>query len=159
MSSEHMREIQIDGVKLEVDMRTARKVDCFRVGNKVKLLKKGYSSYSSYPAIIVGIDAFKKLPTVVLAYIDNPLSDNCGLKFEYLNAKSSDVEICPMVDDDIMPTMVTMREHFDRAISAKHRDIQELTAKKEYFLRKYGEVIGVEPSEVLAGKDKDNGDS
>lgn len=37
--NEFEREIEIDGVKVAVDMRTVKKIDVYRVGDNVKVLK------------------------------------------------------------------------------------------------------------------------
>lgn len=34
------RIIEIDGVKIEVDLRTAKRIDTYRVGDNVKILNK-----------------------------------------------------------------------------------------------------------------------
>src|SRR5512139_3232127 len=135
----HFRTIEIEGQKFEIDTRVAKKVEQFRIGDRVKVLTKTYSGYESHPGTIVGIDNFKNLPTVVVAYIDDPhRTDVCGLKFVCLNAQAKDVEICPMVEDDIMPTADSIRAHFDRVIAVKMKDIEALREKKEYFMRAYG---------------------
>lgn len=151
MMSEGTTTIEIDGVKLEVDLRTARKVESFRVGDRVKLLTKDYSGYKSHVGAIVAFDLFKKLPTIVVAYIDNMLScDGNGgkLSFAYLNSQSKDVEICPMVDDDVLPTQQTIIAYFDRSIATTQKQLEEIAARKEYFLRQYGTTFGVAAAEV-----------
>lgn len=40
---EERRIVEINGVKIEVDMRTAKRVDSFRVGDNVKVLDKDYN--------------------------------------------------------------------------------------------------------------------
>lgn len=75
MNDQNKRVIEINGVKLEVDMRYAKRVDELRVGSKVKVLNKEYSSYKVYPGVIVGFEEFDNLPTIVVAYLE------CGLVF------------------------------------------------------------------------------
>jgi hypothetical protein len=140
--SEHIRTIEIEGQKFEVDMRTAKTIDKFRVGDKVKLLTKNYSGYRTHPGVIVGIDAFAKLPTIVIAYIDDVLSAGGNLRMAYFNSQSEDTELCPMVEDDVMPNRETVRSYFDKAIAKKHLEIEAIVTQKEYFLRQYGTVIG-----------------
>lgn len=56
--------VEINGIKLEVDLRTAKRVEEYKVGDMVKVLKKEYGdSYKSYAGMIVGFDAFVALPT------------------------------------------------------------------------------------------------
>ena len=50
MSEDQKRIIEVNGVKLEVDMRYARKIEELRVGSRVKVLIKNYSRYSVYYA-------------------------------------------------------------------------------------------------------------
>lgn len=146
-----IRTIEINGVKIEVDLRTAKKIESYKVGDRVKVLYKKYSGYRASPGVIVGIDAFKNLPTIVIAYIEDPLSysgDAGQVTFAYLNAESNDVEICPMCEDDIVPTRDTMRVYFDRAIQKKAGEVEEMKMRKEYFLRQYGIAFGVAAEEV-----------
>ena len=37
--------VEIDGIKLEIDMRTAKRIDQFKVGDKVKILVKKYDTF------------------------------------------------------------------------------------------------------------------
>ena len=39
--------IEINGLKLEIDLRSAKRIDSFRVGDNVKILRKDYNSYKS----------------------------------------------------------------------------------------------------------------
>jgi hypothetical protein len=148
--SDTTRIIEIEGVKLEVDLRAAKRVDTFKVGNRVKVLTKNYSGYESHAGVIVGIDAYKSLPTVVIAYIDNPLSSSCELKFAYLNSQSKDLEICPMAEHDEVMTHQTVVKHFEAAIAKKRREMEDIEIKRDYFLRQYGVAFGVGAEEVAA---------
>lgn len=53
--NEYVRTIEIEGQKFEIDTRTAKKIEVFRVGDKVRLLTKTYSGYKTHPAVIDGI--------------------------------------------------------------------------------------------------------
>jgi hypothetical protein len=60
MSNEFMRVVEINGIKVEVDLRTAKRVDSYSVGTPVKLLKQEYSdTYTTYTGVIIGFDEFK----------------------------------------------------------------------------------------------------
>jgi len=147
--SETTRIIEIEGVKVEVDLRKAKNIDAFKVGDKVKVLTKNYSGYKSSPGVIVGFDCF----TIVVAYLNDPLSyeGNGGkVEFAYLNAESKDVELCPMLDDDIIPTKATMIEYFDRAIQKSLKQVEAITERKEYFLRRYGAAFAIDKKDMAA---------
>ncbi|MHC4294732.1 MAG: hypothetical protein ACYSTL_04025, partial [Planctomycetota bacterium] len=54
---DQIRVVEINGVKLEVDLRHAKVIDQFRVGDRVKVLKKKYEKvYESHPGAIIGFD-------------------------------------------------------------------------------------------------------
>lgn len=136
----NVRIIEVNGQKFEVDMREARKIEAYRVGNRVKVLVKASwgETYATHPGVIVGIDGFQALPTIVVAYMPNPLSGDGKIEFAHLNAKSKDVEIVPMTEDAILPTRETMLSNFARAIQTKQKEIDELAMKRDWFLKQYG---------------------
>ena len=146
--NEHVRTIEIEGQKFEIDTRTAKKIEVFRVGDKVRLLTKSYSGFETHPAVIVGIDAFKNLPTVVVAYIDNILSSGGEIKIAYINSQSKDTELCPMCEDDLLPTQATILAYFNQAIEKKQGEMEGIVAQKEYFLRMYGTVVGTAAEDI-----------
>ena len=94
--ADQKRVIEVNGVKLEVDMRYAKRIEELRIGSKVKALNKEYSSYSVYPGVIVGFEQFEKLPTIVVAYYKTDYSGS-DIKFVYYNAETKDTEICSAV--------------------------------------------------------------
>lgn len=147
---EFMRTIEINGVKFEIDTRTAKRIDTYRVGDPVKVLIKNYNGYQSFPGCIVGIDAFKNLPTIVVAYIDGVLSSSGDLKFAYLNSQSTDTELCPMHTEDIIPNKDTVLTMFEKSLAVKRNEIQAIEVKRDYFLRQFGAAFGVGAAEVAA---------
>ena len=40
-NNEFLREIEIGGIKMQIDLRQAKRIDTFKVGDSVKILKKG----------------------------------------------------------------------------------------------------------------------
>lgn len=133
------RIVEIGGVKLEVDMREARTVESYKIGDRVKVLVKGYSSYNSHAGIIAGFDNFKSLPTVIVAYLENEYS--AEIKFVYLNSESTDIEICPMSGDSIAYSKETAIEALDKTILSKEREVDELKLKKDFFLTNFGKYF------------------
>ena len=99
------RIIEINGIKLEVDMRHAKRVDQFRVGDKVKLMREeGYGdpkTHKVHPGVIVGFEPFKELPTIIVAYLEISYSE-AALKFEYINAETKGADLV-IAEDDYLP--------------------------------------------------------
>ena len=136
--------IEINGIKMEIDLRQAVRIDKLRVGDRIKVLKKGYSDYTVYPGIIIGFEPFQALPTIIAAYIDGSLSKT-DVKFLYFNAQSKDVEIVKAIDDDSMDLdKAALLAAFEREVAVHRRAIEEIEEKRAYFLdgfRSYWEPV------------------
>ena len=131
---ENKRIVEINGVKLEIDLTTARVVDNYRVGDNVKVLVKQYGdSLKSFPGVIIGFDAFEKRPTIVIAYLDIEYS-NASVKFVYLNADTKDCEICPMQEHELSFDKSRVVDLLDREITKREQELIEVKNKKGYFL-------------------------
>lgn len=129
--------IEINGIKLEIDLRTARRVESYKIGDRVKVLVKEYSDkYTPHPGVIVGFDAFEKLPTITVAYLEISYS-GAEIKFAYINKDKEDgVEIAPYHDDILVDKAETIKK-LDKSIATKQNEIEDLEAKKAYFERNF----------------------
>lgn len=137
------RIVEVNGIKVEIDLRTAKRVDQFKVGDKVKLLIKKYSdTYQSYPGILIGFDEFQNTPTIIAAYIDKDYSGT-DLKFAYINSKSQEIEIAPMQDFEAVFDLSSLLSSFKKQIESKQSEIEALQKKKEWVIemwKKYFEM-------------------
>lgn len=131
-----MQVIEINGVKLEVDMRTARRVDQLQVGSRVKLLIKNYSNYAAYPGVVVGFEPFPDRPTIIVAYIDASFS-KAEPKIAHFHKDSEDVQLVPAVDDDFSVTRAEVLSWFDREDARLSRERDELAAKRRFFVDRF----------------------
>lgn len=141
MMSEEKVMVEIKGVKMELDLRTAKRVDTFQVGMRVKVLVKGYQKYNIYPGVIVGFDPFENLPSITVCYITN---DYSGAKLEFItfNNQSEEIEIVPALDQDHLEvSRDNILEAFDRDITKKMQEVEEIQMKKRFFLRAFKEYF------------------
>lgn len=129
--------IEINGVKLKVDLRTAKRVDKLKVGDTVKVLKKDYSSYESFPGVIVGFDAFEKLPTIIVVYLKNKYSETSLIETLYYNSESKDLEIVSANEHDLAFDKSEILSRFDKDIAKKNQEIAELESKRKYFMHHF----------------------
>lgn len=133
--------VEINGVKLEVDTRTAKRVDKFRIGDTVKVLIEKYENdHKVYPGVIIGFEQFQKLPTIVVAYLDITYSE-AELKFVYINAENKKAEITKSCDDYIPIEKDEAIRKFDKEIEEARATVQTLEQKKKYFLKRFGEYF------------------
>jgi hypothetical protein len=137
---ETKRIIEVNGVKLEVDLRNAKRIDNFKVGDAVKVLIKDYSDYKSYLGTIVGFDEFDKHPTIIVAYLKKDYS-TASIEFAYFNSESKDMEMCAVNEWDIPYTKSDIIEKMDREINKKEEEVHELKTKKNYFLKAFGKYF------------------
>jgi hypothetical protein len=130
--------IEINGVKLEVDMRYAKRVDLLRIGSRVKVLVKTYSEYKIYPGVVVGFDPFQNLPSITVAYIDVNYNE-AALKFVAINGSTKDTEIVLAVDADHLGLdRDEILKKMGRQISTKQLELEQLEQTREFFLKKFG---------------------
>lgn len=144
MEGSSKRIIEINGVKLEVDLRHAKRLDTFRVGDRVKLLKKNYDSYTVHTGIIASFDEFVQRPSIVVAYISDGYSD-AGLKFATINKDSKDYEICPAYEADVEFSKADILSQMDMAIEKARASMRDLEEKRRYFLANFGRFFSDEP--------------
>lgn len=134
MSNKISKIVEIKGTKFDLDMRQAVRIDTLRVGDRVRLLKKGYSDYTVHNGVVAGFEPFQKLPTIVIAYLEVDYS-RAELKFISYNAKTEDVEIVKSIDDptkmDLDRSMVA--NYFNKEIAKRREEIADLERKYEYF--------------------------
>lgn len=128
------RIIEINGIKLEVDMTTARRIDEFKVGDNVKVLKKNGSSYNVLPGVIVEFVNFKELPTMIIATFNQ---DYWGAKLDFINfnAGTEDVEITLCCEHELKLEKGRMLDKIQQEIDKKQNEADELKAKRDYFVK------------------------
>jgi hypothetical protein len=139
------RVIEINGVKLEIDLRDAKVIDQYKVGDTIKILIKGYSDYKSHLGVIVGFDNFEKHPTIVIAYLEVEYS-TANIRFAYYNSESKDVEIAKINDWDIPYSKSSIIEKLDTEYAKKEEELRELKSKKEVFINMFGKYFEEKPA-------------
>ena len=134
METNEKRIIEVNGVKLEVDLRHAKRIDEFRVGDKIKMLRKKWGDpWESHLGVIAGFDNFEHHPTIIIAFLDSN-----KLEFCYFNSESKDIEICAAYDTDLTYKKADILAAMDREIAKKQTEIEELEQRKAYFLDNFG---------------------
>lgn len=134
MEESNKRIIEINGVKMEVDLRHAKTIDTYKVGDNVKVLIKEYNdTYKSNIGVIIALDEYEKMPTIVVAYLEISYS-SADLKTVYINSASKDIEITKLNDWDIPYTKSEILLRMDRDIQRKEIELKELETQKKIFL-------------------------
>ena len=151
--------IEIKGVKMQVDLRHARRIEEIRIGDKVRVLQKTYSSHEIHNGVVIGFEPFENLPTIVIAYMKIGYNE-AEPKFVHWNAESKNLEVVKAVDDDLDLNKENMLSYFDRQRAKLEREMAELEERRTYFLDKfktYWEPVKPRPEpEVSTYSDTDN---
>lgn len=137
---ENKKIIEVNGIKMEIDLREAKIINNYKVGDSVKLLKKSYSDYKSHLAVIVGFDEFEKHPTIIIAYLDVEFS-SASIKFEYINSETKDAEICPVNEWDIPYSKQDILDRINTEIEKKKEEIRSLESKRKCFVEMFGKYF------------------
>lgn len=138
-----MTVVEINGVKMEVDLRQARIVhQNLRVGTKIKLLEKSdYGQPEVYPGVIVGFEPFHDLPTIIVAYVKTGYA-SAELKFAHINANTGKKwDLVPSIDDELPISKADVLAIFDRDISKKQQEIEDIESKKAFFLKHFNKFF------------------
>ena len=131
------RIVEINGVKIEVDLRTAKIVDQYRVGDPVKVLIKEYGdSYQTHSGVIVGFDMFNQLPSINVAYAKMGYNE-VEMKFVSINEKSKDTEIAPLQEYERKFDYIKAVQTFDRRIEKLKVEIEQIDSQKSWFIQNY----------------------
>lgn len=128
------RIIEINGVKMDIDLREAVVIETITIGTPVRVLVKNYSSWKVCSGVVIGFDQFKNLPTITIAYIEVEYSDG-NVKFLHYNSESKDVEVIRADDDSLIAfdandAIIAL----DKKIEKAEREFKDAVMKKEYFI-------------------------
>ena len=134
--------IEVNGVKLEVDLRTCKRVENLKVGSKVKILRKGnYSTPEVFPGVIVGFERFQTQPTIIVCYLEVSYS-KCDLMFAYINSDSKDKwEMVATVDTELPVAKADVLSKIDTEIQKKKDEIEDIELRRDYFLRHFNKYF------------------
>ena len=142
--------IEINGIKMEVDLRHAKRIDTLRIGDRVKCLVKGYSGMDTRAGVVIGFEPFPSLPSIVVAYLDTGYGSDL-LKFKTFNSETKDFEIVPDMDNNALDVdKAHILAQFDREAEKKRQELEDIQAKRKFFLAHFGRYFA--DSEAVAGR-------
>lgn len=132
--------IEVNGIKMEIDLRSAKVINNYKVGDNIKVLVKDYDDFKSYIGTIIGFDEFEKNPTIVIAYLKTSYGA-ASIEFVYYNSSTKAVEICPLNDWDIPVSKIQVLDRFNGQIETKKKEIEELEQRKNLFEKLFGKYF------------------
>ena len=121
-------------------MRTAKRIDTFKVGDNVKVLCKNYNNeFKVKPGIITDFANFKERPTIVVAvFNEGSWSSTPSIEFIHIYEGMEDkYEIVYTSDEDLRLTKDGVIEKFEREIAKKKNEAQDLENQLNYFIKHF----------------------
>lgn len=137
--NENIREINVNGVRLEVDMRYAKRIDTFKVGDTVKVLDRRNDKNDMRSGVITDFADFKDLPTMMVAvYKPGDYWSAPTIEFIPYNSDTKDIEIVGVSAEEIMVSHETIVNKFDDQIAKKRDELNDLIVKRDTFVKYFG---------------------
>ena len=136
---ENKRIIEINGVRLEVDLRSARRIDEFRVGDSVKVLDNRNGKNEMKAGVITDFANFKELPTLIVAvYRAGDYWTKPSIEFITFNSETEGIEIVGVSNEEIIVSRETVVQKFDDEIAKKRDELNDLIIKRDTFVKYFG---------------------
>jgi len=133
------RIIEINGVKLEVDLRSAKRIDEFKVGDTVKVLDSRNDKNEVMTGVITDFANFKELPTIIVAvYKAGDFWSKPTIEFIPFNAETKGIEIVGVSAEEIIVSKETIVDKFDDEIAKKRNELNDLIIKRDTFIKYFG---------------------
>lgn len=131
--------IEINGVKLEVDMRYAKRIDEFKVGDTVKVLDNRNDRNELKSGVITDFANFKELPTIMVAvYKSGDYWTRPTIEFIPYNAETEGIEIVGVSAEEIIVSRETVVQKFNDDIVKKRDELNDLIIKRDTFIKYFG---------------------
>lgn len=132
---ETKRIVEINGVKMEVDMRHCKTVESYKHGDAVKVLVKKYSdTYETKYGRIIDFNEFQNLPTIVIAYLEVDYN-SAAVKVVNYNSNTKDIQIAPMQNLEIGMEYDEVLSSLNRQIEKAEIELKKQKDNKEYVVR------------------------
>ena len=133
---ENKRVVEVNGVRLEVDLRYAKRIDEFKVGDTVKVLDTRHEKNEFRTGVITDFADFKELPTIMVAvYKAGDYWNTPTIEFIPYNANTKDIEIVGVSAEEIIVSKETIVNKFDDEIAKKRDELNDLIVKRDTFVK------------------------
>lgn len=135
--------IEVNGIKMEVDMRYAKRIDEFRVGDTVKVLDNRNDRNELKTGVITDFANFKELPTIMVAvYKQGDYWSAPTIEFIPYNSDTEHIEIVGVSAEEVIVSRETIVQKFDDNIAKKRDELNDLIIKRDTFVKYFGTERG-----------------
>ena len=136
---DNIRTIEVNGVKLEVDLRYAKRIDVFKVGDTVKVLDKRNDRNDLKTGVITDFANFKDLPTMMVAvYKPGDYWSTPTIEFIPYNSETEGIEIVGVSAEEVIVSHETIVQKLDDEIAKQIDKLNDLIIKRDTFVKYFG---------------------
>ena len=143
MSEENKRIVEINGVKMEVDLREEKVVDHYKVGDPVRVYhpKNDYNRAEIRVGVIVGFCEFDKTPCIEILELNEDYSRITFKTVVIGEGINTDVQIAPYDRYEGLISRADVVTRFDRMIQEKELELSDLKLRREYFINDFAKAF------------------
>jgi hypothetical protein len=135
------RIVEIDGVKLEIDLRTAKVIDHYKIGDPVRVMIGDTYGNPIKAGVIVGFCEFEKNPAIEILVLDSDYSNINFKTVTIISGKENKVQIAPYDRYEGLISQTDVVTRFDREIQKTELELADLKLKKQYFIDDFAKAF------------------
>ena len=138
--TEHHQIIEINGIKMEVDLREATALETYKCGDMVKILVPEYGdTFKAHAGVIIGFDNFKAHPAIVVAYLHATYGE-AEIKIAYIHDGGKH-EITHASPGDVPFSKEQIDTLLDGLVGKKQKELDEAIGRKQQFEAWFGKYF------------------
>ena len=146
------RIVEIDGVKIEVDLRNAKVIDTYHVGDPVMVLHNAdqYNEALICTGVIVSFNEFNGIPAIQVMELNmRSYSDDVGFKIVSIvhgDKPKRGISIAPYNRYEGLISKSNVVTKLNRKIAQKELELEELNSQMKYFVdefsKSFEQIVG-----------------
>lgn len=149
---EQVQQFAVGAVTIAATRNETIRAEVLKVGDAVRvLINPSYGDMKVHTGVIVGFEPFASKPTIIVAYIEAEYS-KAEMKMLYFGGdETKNAEILAAPEGyQIEVERQRVLDWFDSEQRKAEAQIDEIKAKRAYFIRYFGSVMSEVPAQIEA---------
>lgn len=137
--------IEVNGIKMEVDLREAKVINKFKVGDPVKLIKNDSGNVKIMAAAISGFVMTDKLSAIEVVWLEEDYWSGIKFMTAVITSKTTEYELVAYSEHDRILNKQSVLNCFNKKQDELEAKLDELRAKRQYFEDNFGKLFEGSP--------------
>jgi hypothetical protein len=140
---ENKRIVEVEGVKIEVDLRTAKVIEHYKIGDPVRILHPStdFNAASVNAGVIIGFCDFAENPAIEVLELTVDYSGTNFRTVLIISGQKNQVQIAPYDKYEGLISQADVVTRLDREIQKKELELADLKLKKKYFIDEFSKAF------------------